>query len=76
VALPDNKHVISDIRSVATAVLAVSTSEIIQHKDLRPYLKKDFFATPSGDMCLMMSFTLRTLHLGYILHQPKYESQK
>lgn len=42
-ALPGNKYVTSDIRSVATAVLAVSKSEIIQHTDFKALSKRRFF---------------------------------
>ena len=52
-ALPDSKYVTSDIRSVATAVLAVSKSEIIQHT-FKALPKIRFFATPSSGMCLKM----------------------
>jgi len=76
VAIPGNEYVTSDIRSVATAVLAVSKSEIIQHTDFKTLSKIRFFVTPSGGMCLLMPFTLLALHLGYILYQPQYESEK
>jgi hypothetical protein len=66
VALPDNEYVTSDIRSVDNAVLAVSMSEIIQYTDFKALSKIRFFATPSGGMCLLVSFTLLALHLGYI----------